>query len=191
MRIVQIIVIIFLLFSNIGLCASNNIKNFSNINNSEVVRLFLSKNSQECKEYCNHKKEYLFVFSADKLEIKKASNSTFNIIITNPYPNAMFFSNGYMPKKGGLYTIPFFNKIEKELKKHKAQVQLKMRLYPGVSWQHLLATGMHVKLNSIERQSKNIWIFNVSQEGDSTILTGKYIYPDFFIFNSDLPESLY
>ena len=131
------------------------------------------------------------LLSLIKFSKLKKSPISINIIITNPYPNAMFFSNGYMPKKGGLYTIPFFNKIEKELKKHKAQVQLKMRLYPGASWQHLLATGMHVKLNSIERKSKSIWIFNVSKEHGSTILTGKYIYPDFFIFNSDLPESLY
>lgn len=199
MRILQIILIIFLLFSGFELYASDNINKFRNIynnNNNNIIKLFLSKEAKSCEKSCDNKKEYLFVFSADKLEIKKVSNNNFNIIITNPYPNAMFFSNGKIPKKGGLYTIPFFKKIQKELKKHKTQVQLKMRLYPGTSWQHLLAKAMHVKLNSIDQQknknkNKDIWIFNISPENDNTILAGQYIYPDFFIFNSDLPQGLY
>ena len=194
MRFLQLFLVFVLIFSGFKIYAANlSAIYLKNTNDYRDVSLYLSKQEKNCQKYCDSKREYIFVFSSSKLEIKKKSNNTFDMIIINPYPNAMFFSNGDYPRKGGLYTIPFFKKLQKELKNN-SKIQMKMRLYPGTSWKYLLAKPIHVQLKSISQiknGKQNKWVFNVISESDNKMLEGNYVFPDFFIFNSDLPKSLY
>ena len=65
---------------------------------------------------------------------------------------------------------------------------MRIKLYRGGDWAEQLAQPLEVKVISIEKIERTNWKFIVqpaykgSMDGVS-----KIIYPDFYIFNSDLP----
>jgi hypothetical protein len=147
--------------------------------------------TKEFEKLFKAKTDYLYVFSAEMAVIKYTGSNKYTLTITHPYPHVIYFSNQKNPQTGTLFTTAFLNRLMTGVEKKSATTQFRMRLYPGVSWNNQLAKPMQVVLYSITRQDAKTWVLHITALPKSTIIPGTYIYPDFYIFNSDLPKPLY
>lgn len=147
--------------------------------------------TKEFEKLFKAKTDYLYVFSAEMAVIKYTGNKKYTLTITHPYPHVIYFSNQKNPQTGTLFTNAFLNRLQDGIAKKTEMTQFRMRLYPGVSWNNQLAKPMQVVLHFIERKDAKTWVLHITALPKSTLIPGTYIYPDFYIFNSDLPNPLY
>ena len=135
--------------------------------------------------------DYLYVFSAETAVVKYVGNNKYTLSVKHPYPHVIYFSNQKNPQVGTLFTNAFIRRLMKIVKNNNYKTQFRMRLYPGESWNNQLAQPMQVELQYIERKDNKTWVFHITPIENGSISTGVYIYPDFYIFNSDLPKPVY
>lgn len=134
------------------------------------------------------KKDYLFVLTAHKGSFSSLKDNRYELALKGVYPHVLFFGNDEVSKTGTLFASSFLTKLKSSVLDDKYPTTMRIKLYRGGDWSEQLAQPLEVKVISIEKIERTNWKFIVqpafkgSMDGVSNI-----IYPDFYIFNSDLP----
>ena len=133
-------------------------------------------------------KDYLFVLTSESGSFKYVSKNKYELILNNVYPHVLFFGNEDVSKTGTLFASSFLKRLKANVLDTSLPTTMRIKLYRGGNWINQLAQPLEVKVISIKQIGNKKWKFIISPSYKGS-LDGlkKVIYPDFYIFNSDLP----
>jgi hypothetical protein len=143
-----------------------------------------NKSSNSLKKH----KDYLFVLTSERGSFKYISNNKYELTLNRIYPHVLFFGNEDVSKTGTLFASGFLKKLKANVLDTKSPTIMRIKLYRGNYFKDQLAQPLEVKIISIKEVGDKEWEFIVTPSYKGS-LDGidEIIYPDFYIFNSDLP----